>query len=204
LWSKEDDLLFLKYCPSNRDKCYHVVARDTSCRPHEILKLRIKDIVFKISGNCQYAQVLVNGKTGSRPLPLIDSIPYVKDYLEHGQPHPSNPNAIFICGRGKRIGRTILNTSLAGIYAEYKQIFFQDSYRTQIFRQQKGQKWNLKEKKWEEVIGDGKKAEGTGGWTESQTKKQTETDVERLISKYGHCNIALIQGKISGGKFVLI
>jgi hypothetical protein len=39
LWTENDDLLFLKYCPSRRDKCYHMVSRDTSCRPHEILKL---------------------------------------------------------------------------------------------------------------------------------------------------------------------
>jgi integrase len=47
LWTAEDDLLFLKYCHSKRIKCYHVIAKDTSCRPHEILKLRIKDIQFK-------------------------------------------------------------------------------------------------------------------------------------------------------------
>ena len=27
---------------------------------------------------------------------LIDSIPYVKDYLDHEHPQPGNPNAIFI------------------------------------------------------------------------------------------------------------
>jgi len=47
LWNCEDDLLFLKYCPSKRDKCYHMISRDTACRPSELLKLRIKDIVFK-------------------------------------------------------------------------------------------------------------------------------------------------------------
>jgi integrase len=50
LWTQEDDLLFLKYCPSKRDKCYHMISRDTGCRPHEILKLRIKDITFKTTG----------------------------------------------------------------------------------------------------------------------------------------------------------
>jgi integrase len=129
LWSKDDDLLFLKYCPNKRDRCYHAMARDTSCRPHELLKLRIKDIIFKISGNHQYAQILVNGKTGSRPIPLIDSIPYVKDWLDHGHPHPSNPNGVFICGLGKRIGRTILTTSLAGIYSQYKDDFFPKAIR---------------------------------------------------------------------------
>ena len=46
LWTSNDDLLFLKYCPSKRDKCYHAMSRDLSSRPHEILKLKIKDIAF--------------------------------------------------------------------------------------------------------------------------------------------------------------
>ena len=92
LWTEEDDALFLKYCPSKRMKCYHAVSRDTSCRPHEILKLRVRDIVFKTAaGNCQYAEVLVNGKTGGRYIPLINSIPYVKDYLDHEHPMSANP-----------------------------------------------------------------------------------------------------------------
>jgi hypothetical protein len=28
LWTKQDDLLFLKYCPSKRDRCYHAISRD--------------------------------------------------------------------------------------------------------------------------------------------------------------------------------
>jgi integrase len=67
LWTQQDDLLFLKYCPTKREKCYHAISRDTSCRPHEITKLKIKDIVFKTTGNSQYAEALVNGKTGTRP-----------------------------------------------------------------------------------------------------------------------------------------
>ena len=86
LWTEADDLLFLKYCPSKRMKAYHTVARDTSCRPHEILKLKVKDIQFKTSGSYQYAEIMVNGKTGSRHIPLINSIPYVKDYLDHEHP----------------------------------------------------------------------------------------------------------------------
>jgi hypothetical protein len=33
--------------------------------------LKIRDIVFKTSGTYQYAEALVNGKTGTRPIPLI-------------------------------------------------------------------------------------------------------------------------------------
>ena len=81
LWTAEDDLLFLKYCPSKRDRCYHAISRDLSCRPHEILKLKIKDIAFKTIGSYQYVDVVVNGKTGTRPIPLINSIPYLKAAL---------------------------------------------------------------------------------------------------------------------------
>ena len=35
MWT-HDDLLFLKYCPSIRDRCYHAISRDSSCRPHEL------------------------------------------------------------------------------------------------------------------------------------------------------------------------
>ncbi len=128
LWTTEDDLLFLKYCSSKRIKCYHTVSRDTSCRPHEILKLRIKDIVFKTTGNnnnnYQYAEVLVNGKTGSRHIPLINSIPYVKDYLDHEHPMSGNPNSIFICGNGKSLGKSIGIISLNRIYDKYKKEYF--------------------------------------------------------------------------------
>ena len=50
LWSQEDDLLFLKWVTNKRDRCYHTMSRDLSARPHEILNLKIKDIMFKTSG----------------------------------------------------------------------------------------------------------------------------------------------------------
>jgi integrase/recombinase XerD len=124
LWTTEDDLLFLKYCPSKRMKCYHSIARDTSCRPHELLKLRIKDIVFKSIGTYQYAEVLVNGKTGSRQIPLIDSIPYVKDYLDHEHPQPGNPNAVFLCGNKKSLGKVLEIQTIEWIYRYYKKELF--------------------------------------------------------------------------------
>lgn len=100
LWTLEDDLLFLKYCPNKRDRCYHAISRDTSCRRHEILRLRIRDVIFKTTtDNYQCAGVWVNGKTGSRSTPLFNSIPYIKDWLdEHIQ--RGNSNAFLISSRG--------------------------------------------------------------------------------------------------------
>jgi len=50
---------------------YHVfdiltVFLDSSCRPGEILGLRIRDLHFKTRETKQYAEILVNGKTGPR------------------------------------------------------------------------------------------------------------------------------------------
>jgi integrase len=124
LWTVEDDLLFLKYCPSKRDKCYHIISRDTGCRPHEILKLRLKDITFKTTGaGQQYAEVLVNGKTGSRTIPLIDSIPFVKDWIDL-HPQQGNLNAPLICGYARSIGRRLKPKTLTKIYDKYKKGLF--------------------------------------------------------------------------------
>ena len=124
LWSQEDDLVFLKWVTNKRDRCYHSMARDLSARPHEILNLKIRDIIFKVAGNKQYAEVLVNGKTGSRHIPLIQSIPYVKEWLSN---HPSrnNPNSSLFVGLGRNsMGRQLSVEGLYGVYKHYKEKFF--------------------------------------------------------------------------------
>jgi len=101
------------------------MARDLSARPHEILNLKIKDIVFKTAGNRQYAEVLVNGKTGTRHIPLIQSIPYIKDWLSN---HPSRNNLngpLFVSLGKNSMGRQRLSMGgLYSIYKYYKEEFF--------------------------------------------------------------------------------
>ena len=125
LWTQEDDLLFFKYCPNKRDRCYHAISRDLSCRPHEILNIRIKDTNFKTTAeDYQYAEVVVNGKTGSRPIPLISSIPYVKDWLDDHMQR-SNPNAFLVPSKNrKNYGRRMTEVGLYNIYTKYKTEFF--------------------------------------------------------------------------------
>jgi hypothetical protein len=43
LWDSREHSIFLRYCPSGR--CYHAIANDMSARPHEILNLKIKDVI---------------------------------------------------------------------------------------------------------------------------------------------------------------
>ena len=58
--------------------------------------------MFKMSGNKQYAEILVSGKTGSRHIPLINSIPYLKDWLED-HPEKNNANAYLFGRKGNKI-----------------------------------------------------------------------------------------------------
>ena len=124
LWTQEDDLLFLKWVTNKRDRCYHTMARDLSARPHEILNLKIKDVIFKSAENRQYAEVLVNGKTGSRHIPLIQSIPYIKEWLSN---HPSrnNPNSPLFIGMSRHsMGKELTPNGIYVIYKNYKEEFF--------------------------------------------------------------------------------
>ncbi|HET7149164.1 MAG TPA: site-specific integrase [Candidatus Nitrosopolaris sp.] len=125
LWTPEDDSLFLKYCPNARDRCYHAMSRDSAARTHELLKLRIKDVVFKYtSDKRQYAEILVNGKTGTRHIPLIDPIPFIKDWITNQHPQGGNPNSILLYGFGKSLNRIIDESSLNTIYHDYRNKFF--------------------------------------------------------------------------------
>jgi integrase len=125
LWTAQDDLLFLKYCPVKRDKCYHAISRDLSARPAEILKLKIRNLSFKMVGQQQYAEVTINsGKSKSRTIPLINSLPYLKDYLSYEHPVPGNPNAPLIASTGKAIGRHISTKRLHAIYDNHKRVTF--------------------------------------------------------------------------------
>jgi integrase/recombinase XerD len=84
------------------------------------MKLKIKDIVFKTAvENRQYAEVLVNGKTGSRHIPLINSIPYVKDWLDE-HPQQGNPDVPLICGYNKSLARRLKPATITKLYESYK------------------------------------------------------------------------------------
>ena len=154
MWTQEDDLLFCRYCPSKRDKAYHMISRDTSARPHEILHLKIKSIIWnKTPDGKVYANVLVNGKTGSRNLLLTDSIPYLKNYLNTEHPMPNNIESPLICATGRSLGRRLTGSELDLIYSNYKKKVFPNILKTNdISDEDKCKLQNLLTKPWNPYV----------------------------------------------------
>ena len=133
IWESRDYAIFLKYCPLKRDRCYHAMAIDMSARPHELLNLRIDDIKFYVNDEgIQYAEVrITNGKTGSRTVPLIDSLPYLKEYLslslsssDENHPNSSNPNSWLFVSTGNNHGSKLTYDGLATRYEYYRKRYF--------------------------------------------------------------------------------
>lgn len=152
LWTEEDDRIFLKYCPTKRMKFYHTVSRDASDRPHEVLKLKVGDIKWKLTPDKkQYAEISLSGKTGKRHIPLFHSIPYVKDYLDHEHPSP-NTDAPLFCGLGKRLGKHIGGDQLRRIYTQLKRKHFPELLDTDIPEEDKDIIRQLLRKPWNPYI----------------------------------------------------
>jgi hypothetical protein len=127
VWTLEDDILFLTYCPSKRDKCFHMMARDAACRPDELLKLKIKDVVLTQDAEQKwYAEIPVNGKTGSRTVPLFHGVPYYKAWIED-HPVKNNPDAPLFCAsqNKKNFGRRLSKGAMYTIYVvTYQKQYF--------------------------------------------------------------------------------
>jgi integrase len=131
IWGQQEHAIFLKYCPSIRDRCYHAISVDTSCRPHELLNLKIKDIKFdETEDGKHYAEVrVVEGKTGTRKVPLIDSLPYVKEYLssKSEKEYPTivtNTDSWVFVSTGNNHGSKLTYDGLATRYEYYRKKYF--------------------------------------------------------------------------------
>ncbi|MDQ3967156.1 MAG: hypothetical protein M3275_02025 [Thermoproteota archaeon] len=130
------------------------MANDMSARPHEILNLRIKDIIFKATDEgIQYAEVLIRGgKTKPRTLPIIDSLPYLKEWLNQ---HPTSGNIdswLFVSLADSNVGKKLNRDSLLAKYQyRYKAIYFPRLLQDQtvpepdkaIIRNMLTKPWNL-------------------------------------------------------------
>ena len=54
------------------------ITYDSGCRKGEIFNLKLRDIKIKPT----YWEITVSGKTGERTIPLTESIPYLRSWLD--------------------------------------------------------------------------------------------------------------------------
>lgn len=88
LLTEEDILKLIQSANKRRDKAFISVLYESGCRIGEIATIKIKNISFDQYG----AKITVFGKTGSRPVRLVMSSPYLLDWVnEH--PESNNPNS---------------------------------------------------------------------------------------------------------------
>ncbi len=151
LWTSRECEIFLKYCPSKRDRAFLSMATDTSARPHELLSLKIEDIKFRSTndGSKQYAEITINGKTGQRTVPLINSLPYVKEWILD---HPSSDNHkdwLFISEGKTSFGKKITRDGLLKHFQDYyKKRYYPNLLLKEIPEVDKAYIKNLLTKPW--------------------------------------------------------
>jgi integrase len=120
IWTPEDISLFLKYCNSERNAAYAAMAYNTAWRPHEGLKLKFRDIEEgRGSTGIRFADVSLSGKTGTRSVPIMEALPYMKQWMDH-HPLGNNQENVFFCGFDKSIGKKIQTSSLSEAFDDYK------------------------------------------------------------------------------------
>ena len=94
IWEKDELLSIIKYEPYTRNKAALTLFWDLNGRNHEITILKLKHIRFRE----KYAEGEVphEAKTGSGPILLTTSFPFVRDWVnEH--PFRNTPDAYLIC-----------------------------------------------------------------------------------------------------------
>ncbi|MGA8083560.1 MAG: tyrosine-type recombinase/integrase [Candidatus Nitrosopolaris sp.] len=120
MWTLEESEIFFKYCPTDLHKirCYHAIAVSTGARPHEILKLKIEDIIWPPNG--EFPSFVVNGKTGTRSLTVYFFHKYVQEWIEQ---HPFRAVRSSILVYSEKTRGILHERSLAKTYRELKSYF---------------------------------------------------------------------------------
>jgi integrase/recombinase XerD len=94
LWDRDELLTVIKYEPYKRNKAALSLLWDLDARNHEVSLLKIKHI--RLKEKYGEGEIPHEAKTGTGPVLLTCSFPYVRDWLnEH--PFRNEPNARLIC-----------------------------------------------------------------------------------------------------------
>ena len=94
IWQREEVLALIKYEPNMRNKAILSLMWDLNARPHEITLLRIKNL--RLKDRYGEGEIPYEAKTGTGPILLMMSFPYVRDWLNQ-HPFRNECNARLVC-----------------------------------------------------------------------------------------------------------
>lgn len=114
----------LKFCVSQRDRCFIFLMWESAGRLGEVLSLNVGDIKPDKYG----VTITVTGKTGKRDIPLIDSVPDIQLWLNILKGEPDDPLFPIKNGRLAVRGAQTIVTKL-GIKANIKKPCHCHSFR---------------------------------------------------------------------------
>jgi site-specific recombinase XerD len=97
LLTEEEIVKIIQHCQTIRDKALISALAESGCRVSEVGTMRIKHVSFEEHG----ARLTVNGKTGMRKILVINSSPYLQEWINQ---HPSNedPDSFLWAGENTR------------------------------------------------------------------------------------------------------
>ena len=90
LYTKENLAAILRNCNNTRDRAMIEVLYESAARAAELLSMTFEDIAINEDGT---ATIIISGKTGTRPVPLYESVPALRTWLNV---HPTGEGPIWI------------------------------------------------------------------------------------------------------------
>jgi integrase/recombinase XerD len=145
IWERDELLTIVRYEPFIRNKAALTLFWDLDARNHEITLLKIKNI--RLKENYGEGDIPYQAKTGSGPILLTCSFPYVRDWLnEH--PFKNSPDARLICSllNGSPIKPEAMWTMMKQLRGRIIRILESDSIPDE--NERKKLEYLIKTKKW--------------------------------------------------------
>jgi integrase/recombinase XerD len=148
LWERDEILTIIKYEPYKRNKAALSLLWDLDARNHEVTLLKIKHI--RLKEKYGEGEIPHEAKTGTGPILLTCSFPYVRDWLnEH--PFRNEPNARLICNL--LTGGPIKPDSLCTVMEQLRKRIIRllesnDGYITTDKEEKEKLEYLVKTKKW--------------------------------------------------------
>lgn len=95
----EEFQTLMRASQSVRFRALLAITYDSGCRKGEILSLKLKDIKIKPT----HWEITVSGKTGVRTVPLTESIPYVRAWMDIHPDKANQDSLLFVTTRGGKV-----------------------------------------------------------------------------------------------------